>query len=274
MRSRASGLTISWRGISRAVLLFVVFVGAASTPAGAQQSSAEELAQANNPLADMKAFNFHNYYMPKLYGVDDEVANTSWFRYAQPIGRVLVRASLPLVTVPVSGQADAESGLGDFNVFGAYLAVNEPTTTVGIGPLLTVPTATNDALGSGKWQVGAAAVAFLVPSPQVQVGGLVTWQASFAGDANRSSTNFMAVQPFALWQLGGGTYLRSTGIWAFNLETGDYNVPFGLGIGQVAKVGGIVFNIFGEPQFTVLHDGQGQPAVQLFFGLNMQFVGS
>ena len=241
--------------------------------AQAEGASAEDLAQANNPLATMKTFNLHNYYTPELFGIPDETANTFWFRYAQPVGRFLVRASLPVPTVPVAGQPEAESGVGDFNVFGAYLAVSDPTFTFGIGPLVTAPTADDDALGTGKWQGGVAAVIFGVPSPQFQYGGLITWQGSFAGDKGREDTSFLAVQPFGIWQLGEGTYLRSTGIWAFNLETGDYNVPFGLGIGKVVKVGKTVFNIFAEPQLTVLHKGVGQPAIQIFFGLNTQCTG-
>ena len=135
-----------------------------------------------------------------------------------------------------------------------------------------MPTAASDALGSGKWQGGLAAVAFAVPDPKFQIGGLVLWQASFAGDEDRDNTNVLAVQPFAFWQLGGGTYLRMAPIWGFNLESGNYNVPFGIGVGQVTKVGRTVFNIFLEPQFTMLHDGVGQPAFQLFMGLNMQFT--
>jgi hypothetical protein len=41
----------------------------------------------------------------------------------------------------------------------------------------------------------------------------------------------------------------------------------------VIKSGKMVFNIFGEPQFTVLHNGVGQPAIQFYFGLNIQSVG-
>ena len=43
--------------------------------------------------------------------------------------------------------------------------------------------------------------------------------------------------------------------------------------GKVLKVNNIVFNIFAEPQFTILHKGVGQPEVQLFIGLNTQFTG-
>ncbi len=240
----------------------------AQEAASADATTAEVVAQANNPLASFKTLNLHNYYVPTSFGVPDESANTFWLRYAQPIGRVLIRASLPF---PTALGADSESGIGDLNAFAAYLVVQDPSTTFGVGPIFTAPTASNDLLGGGKWMAGAAAVAYLIPNPQFQYGGLVTWQTSFAGDSDREDASVLAVQPFAMWQLGGGTYLRSTGIWLFNLETGDYNVPFGLGIGRVIKTGGVVFNIFAEPQFTILHEGTGQPAVQFFFGLNTQF---
>ena len=106
--------------------------------------------------------------------------------------------------------------------------------------------------------------AFAVPSPQIQLGGLLIWRASFAGDSDRSNTNVLALQPFGFWQLSGGTYLRAAPIWAFDLENETYNVPFGFGIGKVTKVGKTVFNIFIEPQFTVLHHSVGEPAFQLF----------
>lgn len=60
--------------------------------------------------------------------------------------------------------------------------------------------------------------------------------------------------------------------WTFNLEDDSYSVPLGFGIGKVVKAGHTVFNIFIEPQFTVLHDGVGQPELQVFTGLNMQFL--
>ena len=84
-------------------------------------------------------------------------------------------------------------------------------------------------------------------------------------------TSVLAVQIFGMWQIGGGTYLRSAPISTFDLKSGDYSVPFGLGIGKVTKVDNIVFNLFIEPQFTFLHQGTGQPALQIFIGLNMQF---
>lgn len=247
-------------------------VEAEKKAAEAEKTSMSDEANANNPLADVKAFNIQNYYVPKLYGLDGEVANTFWLRAAVPTGPVLWRLSVPFPTVPTPASPDPEMGLGDMQLFAAYLAVTKPTLTFGIGPQLVFPTAGNDALGTGKWQGGVATIVFAAPDPRFQVGGLVLWQASFAGDSDRENTNVLAVQPFAFWQLGGGTYLRTAPIWAFNLKSGDYNVPFGFGAGQVVKVGRTVFNIFLEPQWTILHDGVGQPAFQLYTALNMQFT--
>ncbi|MCA8978823.1 MAG: hypothetical protein KDC14_02260 [Planctomycetes bacterium] len=244
----------------------------ASRSEDAAGPSAEDLAKANNPLADMRALNFQNYYVPEISGAPNRTANTLWARYVQPIDRWLLRASLPLNRTP-TGATTSESGLGDFNVFAAYV-LSEPTSpvTYGVGPLLVIPTASDDALGSGRWQAGAAAVYFNAASPEIQFGGLVTYQTDFAGDSSRSGTSLMAVQPFCFYQLGGGRYVRSAPIMAFDLENGNYNVPIGVGIGKVIKMsGGNVLNLFVEPQFTVLEDGPGQPEFQLFFGLNTQF---
>jgi hypothetical protein len=58
-------------------------------------------AQANNPLANMTAFNMQNYYIGGLTESDDD-ANQFWFRYAGPFSvgesNWLLRASLPINT--------------------------------------------------------------------------------------------------------------------------------------------------------------------------------
>jgi len=66
--------------------------------------------------------------------------------------------------------------------------------------------------------------------------------------------------------------LRSAPLWVFDLENDTYNIPLGLGIGKVVKKGNTVFNMFIEPQFTVLHKGVGQPELTIFAALNLQFL--
>jgi len=58
----------------------------------------------------------------------------------------------------------------------------------------------------------------------------------------------------------------------YDLETDNYSVPMGIGIGHVMKMGKTVYNAFVEPQFSIADDGPGQPEWQFFFGFNMQFL--
>jgi hypothetical protein len=57
-----------------------------------------------------------------------------------------------------------------------------------------------------------------------------------------------------------------------SLESDDYGVPLGIGIGQVIKQGKTVYNVFVEPQFSVADRGPGQPKWQIYIALNMQFL--
>jgi len=235
------------------------------------------VAQANNPLANMKALNFHNYYMGELTGSDDS-ADQFWVRYVQPfsLGEThwLLRASLPYNSFPVGPNGETQRGFGDFNILAVYLMdMGIPAVSFGVGPLLTLPTATEERLGSGKYSAGIANVIFDARSRLFQYGYLLTWQHSFAGDADRATVNIASLQPFAMLQLGGGTYLRSVGIWYYDIEQDKYTIPIGLGVGQVIKRKQTVFNVFIEPQYSVADKGAGIPKWQVFTGLNIQFFG-
>ncbi len=228
----------------------------------------ETLKKANDPMAHVKAFNIHNYIVSSVYGLPDVAQNQLMFRYAQPIGKFLLRGTLPVVTSS-SPNVSPESGLGDFNLFAIY-SVDNGGNKIGIGPLITAPTGTNG-FSSEKWQAGVAALAFFAKNPSFQGGTLLQWQTDFAGDSDAADIDLLTSQLFGMWQIGGGTYLRSTGIWSFDLTNGNYNIPLGLGIGKVVKVNKVVFNIFAEPQYSVLAKGIGQAKFQLFIGFNTQF---
>ena len=235
---------------------------------------ADDAAQANNPLANLTAFNVQNYYIPSLSGTD-ETANNLFFRYAKPIpspiGPWLVRATLPVSRVP-TGTNTSKSGLGDSNVFATYLIeTSNPAVSLGVGPIVGIPTATDNALGTDQWSLGGAVVFFDARSKVVQWGGLVTYQHKVGGSNRVADINTLAVQPFGFVQLGKGYYLRAAPIAVFNLESGDFHIPIGIGVGKVVKLGNTVLNLFFEPQFTVANSGPAQPLVQIYAGVNMQF---
>ena len=253
-----------------ASIFLVGSLGTVTAAVADKNSTVDAAAQANNPLANMTAFNIQDYYVGDISGTDDR-ANQAWLRFAQPFSisdKWLMRASLPIYTGPTP-----TTGIGDFNIFAAYLIdTGNPAVSFGIGPQLTAPTASKDELGSDKWSAGFANVLFNANSKFFQYGYLLTWQASFAGNSDRDNVNLGAFQPFAMLQIGHGTYLRAAPIWSYNFENDDYNIPLGVGVGQVIKKEKTVYNVFVEPQFSVAHEGSGQPLWQLFFGFNMQFL--
>lgn len=274
INSYFSTLTFSKKLLSAILLLLSInmVLSQEKTPK-ANGPSAEELAKSNNPLADLTAFNVQYYFRPSLNKVDGGSANTTWFRFAMPTGRVLWRLSVPLESRAIVNQNTdfSKSGLGDIDIFAAYIAVQKPKLTFGIGPSASFNTATDETLGTGKNTLGIAAVAFAVPNPKIQVGGLVIWRTDVGGDTARADVNLLAIQPFYFWQLGKGLYFRGAPIMPFNLQSGNYHVPLGLGMGKVVKIEGVVFNFFIEPQPSILSSGTGEPNFQVFGGLNMQF---
>jgi hypothetical protein len=260
-----------WGGILCGALCGVSAVSYAQEYA----APADALAQANNPLANFTAFNVHDYYIGDLTDVGED-ANQAWARFAKPftIGESswIMRASLPLNTYPVPPQLSHRTGIGDMNVFAAYLIdTGNPTLAFGIGPQITTPTASEDALGSGQWSGGLVNTLFSFASPVFQYGYLLSWQASFAGDDDRSDVNVGGFQPFLFYQLGGGLYLRSSAVMTYNFESDTYSVPIGLGIGKVFQSEKVVFNLFAEPQLSLADKGPGWPEWQVFVGLNSQF---
>lgn len=104
-------------------------------------------------------------------------------------------------------------------------------------------------------------------------GALLTWQHSFAGDSDRPTPINRVAQPLLIYNLPQGFYSRSTASWTFDLARNHYAIPGGAGFGEVWILpGGSALNLFAEPQWTVAHDGPGQPKYQVLAGLNYQFT--
>ena len=241
------------------------------------ESEQEQVNKANNPLADLIAVNLHNYYSPRLNEVPDESANTMWLRMVTPYWRLIPRVSLPIQVAPVADTSttpttyNAVTGIGDLNVFATFVVTpDESPAMVGIGPIYTAPTASNDALGAGKHQIGLAGLT-VWSKGILLLGALVNYQIGVGGDSSKPRTQYIGAQPFMMLQLGKGYYLRSSPIWYFNIEDPGYNVPFGLGAGKAIITDKVVYNLFMEPQFSIAIRGVGLPAVQIFAGINLQF---
>lgn len=247
-------------------------VSAAHAQKPAEQMSEAEIQKANDPLANLNAFNIQDSYAPSLLGVPDGTINTFYLRGVLVKGRQLIRATIPFTTI--SGvYGESVSGLGDINIFDSIVLTGEGAATkLALGPLLVLNTAQRDELGAGKWQAGAAFVAMHPLAGGNQIGALATYQTDFAGDDDRADVSALTVQPIVTLNMGGGYYARSAGaVWIFDLENDRYLIPVGIGIGRVFRASGAMVNVFVEPQFNVYAEGDGQPGFQVFSGLNFQW---
>jgi len=246
--------------------------GLLSLSAAALSQSAEDMNKSNNPLTPSIGANLQDQYVDSYYGLEGADSNAVLLRGTMPhrlLGHPqLVRLTLPVVTTPDLPPSGSDTGLGDLNIFDIFL-FQRGRVQLGIGPQVTIPTASKDETGTGKWQAGLAALAVMSEDWGL-IGGLVTWQHSIAGDSDRRAQNNLQAQPLVIRNLPRGWYLRSTATWTWDLHEGTYYIPIGAGAGKVWKVGTTTFNFFLEPQWTVAHDGD-VPKFQVFGGLNLQF---
>lgn len=257
---------------SSTVLAATLGLLAFSTPGLSQEH--EDVNVANNPLTPKITLNLQNYHAPDIVGLDDRYANQLLLRglvpadfFGQP---QLFRFTLPVATAPAF-PSGYETGLGDLTLLDILLFPGRQVS-FGFGPLLVLPTATDDSLGSGTWQAGAAGVV-VAPQPWGLVGALATYQTSLAGRDEREDVSLATFQPIVNLNLKDGWYLRSSATASFDLENDGYFVPVGLGVGKVFKVSDkTTLNAYVEPQYTVLNEGYGNPRWQVLAGANLQFA--
>jgi hypothetical protein len=237
-----------------------------------------DVADANNPLANANAINFQEYYQSTFYDAAGEIPltliNAMNVRGVLAAGRHIVRATVPLM-ITADGDPSGRryrSGLGDLNIFDAIiLTPRNSSTQFALGPLLVAPAATNSSLGAGKWQAGAVLVGTKVTEDRNLFSVLATAQTHFAGDGDRRRTLVATFQPTFALQVGGGYYVRSTGISVMDIADNRYLFPMGLGAGKVFKMGDAVGNAFIEPQVTIYAKGPVQPTWTFHIGLNLQW---
>jgi len=136
-----------------AVLSGIALLGLVAHGAGAQ--TAEEINQANNPLTPKVTLNLQDQWAPRLYDASDDYTNSVLLRGVVPhaLGGhpQIFRFTQPITTVKLDG--DGHTGSGDLNLFNLWLT-KAGAFEVGIGPQLTMPTASRDETGTGKWQAG------------------------------------------------------------------------------------------------------------------------
>ena len=120
---------------------------------------------------------------------------------------LISRTIVPLISQPSPIFDSSTNGIGDITQ-SLFLSPAHPGALIwGVGPVFTMPSASDPILGTGKVLLGPTAVLLVTPRPWV-IGVLVNNQWSVGGDPNRPSVNAFLAQPFVNYNMAGGWFLN------------------------------------------------------------------
>ena len=206
-----------------------------------QAKTAELAKKLSNPIANLISVPVQNNW-------DFGIGPANAMRYTaniQPVipltltkdWNVITRTILPVIYAesPVKGGLD-HSGLGDV-VQSFFLSPKEPVGgwTLGAGPVFLWPTATDSALGSGKWGAGPTVVA-LRQEHGWTYGVLANQIWSYAGWGGQD-VNATFVQPFLAYTTKTYTTFTANTESTYDWENRQWTVPVNGIVSQLLKIG-------------------------------------
>ena len=223
--------------------------GAVTSGQSAEAHDNEALAVASqNPIANMISVPFQNNTnfnvgpfnrtqdILNIQPVVPMTLNSEW--------NLISRTIVPIISQPSPIFDSSTNGIGDITQ-SLFLSPTHPGTLIwGVGPVFTMPSASDPILGTGKILFGPTAVMLVTPKPWV-IGMLVNNQWSVGGDPNRPSVNAFLAQPFVNYNMAGGWFLTFSPIITadWNAPSGQkWTVPIGGGFGRVFKIDDQAFN--------------------------------
>ena len=205
-------------------------------------TDARELAnQVNNPAAPVTILQFRDVLLPDVAGTSGGT-NAFEIQPVLPLGPFpalpivqIMKVTLPFNSLP---QPVGVSGVGDLQVFD-LVTIKESWGRWGFGPALVFPTASDEALGQGKWQAGPAVALIYTGVKNLAVGAVWQNPFSYAGDSDRAGVNNLIITPTLTYTLEKGWFAGLSDFnWTFDWnDDGAATLLLGLQVGRIFVLG-------------------------------------
>jgi len=227
--------------VAVAVMLGGQTAGAADAEAAGGGADSQELAKKlQNPVASLISVPFQHNFDFGL-GPDDDYRYTLNVQPVIPISltkdwNLISRTILPVIYQPelVSGTGNT-FGLGD-TTQSLFLSPVESPVIWGVGPVMLLPTATDDLLGGDQWGAGPTGVA-LKQSGHWTYGILANHIWSFGSDHDHADVNATFLQPFGSYTTKKATSFTLNTESTYDWTGSHWTIPFNLQVSQVLKLG-------------------------------------
>jgi hypothetical protein len=217
--------------------------------AAAEDQSASELAKAaQNPIASLISVPIQSNINLDWGPEGDTFAVTN----IQPVlpfklnddWNLVTRTILPIISQPaLTSEQGRKWGTGDTVFTAFFVPADSGDWTWGLGPVVQLPTTSDQRLGKNEWGAGLSAVALTMPGRWV-VGGLVSNVWGIDEDPG-DEINLFTFQPFVNYNFDKGWYLTFSPIVTADWEAPSgqqWTVPIGGGIGKIFKIGSQAMN--------------------------------
>lgn len=216
----------------------------ASANVGEDTAEAAELAkELQNPIASLISVPFQNNFDFGAGPTGDGFQYKVNIQPVLPISlsqdwNLIARTILPIVYQENIVGTSSQSGLADTleSLFFSRALPTKSGWVWGAGPVLMLPTATDDLLGTEKWGAGPTAI-LLKQEKGWTYGALVNHIWSFAGESGRVDVNATFLQPFVSYTTKTFTSFALNTESTYDWQGHQWTVPANIMVQQLMKIG-------------------------------------
>jgi len=214
---------------------------------------------AGDPMAPIIQVQLQDTLVPDNFE-GSGVANVLTLQPVIPIlpGKIISYPQITRLTLNIlatTPNPQRTTGIGDLTAFDQLVVKRSKSLSLGVGAVVVLPTASNDDLGQGKYQIGPS-FSLLSNTDDWQLGFILQDQFSVAGDSDREAVHEMTWQPIlnyvtGKWYMGVGDFT-----WLLDWENNNHlSIPFALQVGYVTRLGQYNYNFSIEPYKWITHSG-------------------